>query len=270
MLLLGKEALIHYLKKYEPSFTWKVSLRTTALSMLTCIYISEQVLCQQFRTWTLFLLQCSLQPNLLALYFRRLELVAVSAREPSSSSFPTLNPHLTLQPAIPKRFLWRPLWDLPFEPQYTGSRSSTLPTLVFPEYKVLWTHEHVDVDIHLLKIKKNKLEKKTPHQPQKPPEELPAGQSTLISASPGREVKDEQVTLSVPMPARKASWDSHVCSTMSHQDPCFIQRDDSWFPCTVCATTSYRTKNSNCWVFLLGAVDSQVPYQGLGVLALWK
>lgn len=161
MLLLGKEALIHYLKRYEPSFTWKVSLGTTALSMLTCIYISEQVLCQQFRTWTLFLLQCSLQPNLLALYFRRLELVAVSAREPSSSSFPTLNPHLTLQPAIPKRFLWRPLWDLPFEPQYTGSRSSTLPTLVFPEYKVLWTHEHVDVDIHLLKIKKNKLEKKT-------------------------------------------------------------------------------------------------------------
>lgn len=160
MLLLGKEALIHYLKKYEPSFTWKVSLRTTALSMLTCIYISEQVLCQQFRTWTLFLLQCSLQPNLLALYFRRLELVAVSAREPSSSSFPTLNPHLTLQPAIPKRFLWRPLWGLPFEPQYKGSRSSTLPTLVFPEYKVLWTHEHVDVDIHLLKIKKTKLEKK--------------------------------------------------------------------------------------------------------------
>lgn len=34
MLLLSKQALICYLEKHEPSFEWKVSLRTTALSML--------------------------------------------------------------------------------------------------------------------------------------------------------------------------------------------------------------------------------------------
>lgn len=134
---------------------------TTAFSMLTCICISEQVLCQQLRTWELFLLQWSLQSNLLELYFRRLERAAESAREPFSSSFPTLNLHLTLQPVLPKCFFWRPLWDLPFELQYTWSSSSTLSILFFPEYQVLWTHELLTHIYWRLKKKKTTRKKTT-------------------------------------------------------------------------------------------------------------
>lgn len=89
--------------------------------------------------------------------------------------------------------------------------------LCFSQNTKFW--EHMNCWHTSMKIKKKDQKKPPQNQPQKPPEELPAGQSTLISASPGREVKVcDWLTLPVPVLARKASCDSHVCSPTSHQD----------------------------------------------------
>lgn len=177
----------------------------------------------RFRTWALFLLQFLLQPNLLALYLRRPEQVAVSTKEPFGSSFPIPNPHLILSwwfPSTPlKATLGSALWASVHMKQEQHITYSVFPRI----HTKFWEHMNCwHTSIEDLKKKIKKTEKKPQNQPQKPPEEVPAGQSTLISGSPGREVKVcDWLTLCLCLPGKQAV--TAVLAVLQATKTCFIQ-----------------------------------------------
>lgn len=235
--------------------------------MLTCIYISEQVLCQQVQNLSIVSTTIFTTTKSTCTLFEKARTGCSKHKRAIwlKFSYPKSPPHPKL--VIPKHSSEGHSGICPLS-LGTHEAGAAYYLLCFSQntYKVLGTHELL-THIYWRFKKKIKKTKKKPTKPTPKASWRGASWTKHIDFSKSRQGgQGLWLTDTVPVLARKASCDSRACSPTSHQD-LFHSRG---FPGTLCATTPYRTNNSDWWVFLLGTAYPQVPYQGLGVLALWK